>query len=367
MIHFYNQQVDGFKKLGKINPTNGDVDEFVDTDPRKISWSDNLKQNLKRGILHHFDENCLVQAMYRPFCKQWLYYNHAFNERVYQIPKLFPNSSVTNKAIVVTGIGANKEFSALMTSSLPDLEMISKGQCFPLYYFVEHENGDQSTNLFNWEEQTEKGNVRYSRRDAITEWALKEFQRNYGESVTKEDIFYYIYGILHSPEYRERFAANLKKMLPRIPLVSSNEDFWALSKAGRELAYWHLNYETVEPWPVQEIHHGDPNQNGFYRVEKMEFEKGKGKKVNKSTIIYNANITLTGIPLEAYEYVVNGKSAIEWIMERYRLTTDKASGITNDPNTWSDNPRYIVDLIKRIVRVSMETNRIVKGLPELSL
>ena len=197
-----------------------------------------------------------------------------------------------------------------------------------------------------------------------------------GEVLTKEDLFYYVYGILHSPEYRTRFAADLKKMLPRIPLTKETKDFKAFSDAGRTLAEWHLNYETIEPWNVTE--HSDKlalDPWELYKVQKMIFarptaeQKQAGAKWDKTKIIYNSDVTLSGIPLEAYDYVVNGKPAIEWIIERYQFTRDKDSGIVNDPNDWCkehNQPRYIIDLIKRVVRVSIETMKIVKTLPALN-
>jgi predicted helicase len=191
---------------------------------------------------------------------------------------------------------------------------------------------------------------------------LQDFRTHYqAAKISKQDIFYYVYGVLHSPEYKQRFASDLKKMLPRIPLV---QDFWAFSQAGRELADWHIHYETIEPYPLTEnvplLETPDT-----YRVQKMQFAK-KGKEVDKTTLVYNSQISLNGIPLETYDYIVNGKPALEWIIERYAITTDKDSGITNNPNHWSDNPRYIIDLVKRIVRVSVETVRIVKNLPALN-
>ncbi len=205
-------------------------------------------------------------------------------------------------------------------------------------------------------------------------------QKAYGNAVTKEDVFYYVYGILHSPAYRTRFANDLKKTLPRLPLVDEAKDFWAFSKAGRALADLHLNYETL-PFPegvtvtgaeaVADKLGGNlklpPNLTpGLYRVEKMRFPK----KGEKDSILFNSQITISNIPLEAYEYTVNGKSAIEWVMERYQVTTDKDSGIRNDPNDWAKevgNERYVLDLVLRVVSVSVETVGVVGGLPEVSL
>ena len=187
--------------------------------------------------------------------------------------------------------------------------------------------------------------------------------------VTKEDIFYYVYGVLYSPEYRARFASDLKKMLPRIPFTRETADFRRFSQAGRDLARLRLGYESVEPWPVAEHTAAlalDPAKD--FLVRKMTFGR-KDMQVDKTAITYNSHLTLTGIPLEAYDYVVNGKPAIEWIMERYQVTVDKDSGIRNDPNDWArehNQPRYIVDLLKRVVRVSMETMKIVATLPGLN-
>jgi predicted helicase len=180
-------------------------------------------------------------------------------------------------------------------------------------------------------------------------------------NITKKDIFYYVYGFLHSPEYRETFANDLKKMLPRLPLVEDVKDFWAFSKAGRELAEIHLNYESVPPYKGVKVVGEESN---FYKVEKMRFPK----KDQKDTIHYNSSITITNIPLEAYDYVVNGKSAIEWIMERYQITTHKESQITNDPNDWAEevgNPRYILDLLLSIINVSMQTRDLIGKLPKM--
>lgn len=205
----------------------------------------------------------------------------------------------------------------------------------------------------------------YVRRDAITDWAQEHFREHYNNpSIGKDDIFCYVYGILHSPEYKQRFASDLKKMLPRIPFA---KDFRAFCDAGRKLGDMHLNYETVNPFPLTEVCKRLVMEDGDYRTVKMVFGKKDGKP-DKTVIVYNEHLTLRDIPLEAYDYQVNGKSAVEWVMERYQVSSDRPSEIKNDPNDWCSehgNPRYIVELIKRIVRVGVDSARIVKALPAL--
>lgn len=241
-----------------------------------------------------------------------------------------------------------------MSNWLISYDLLEKTQCFPLYYYEERLKS--SPTLFDGAAEGE-----YIRRDGISDFILKRCQEQYGKNVTKEDIFYYVYGILHSPEYRKAFASDLKKMLPRIPLVEDVRDFWRFSKAGKQLAELHINYETVPPYPGVQVQGED---SGHFIVDKMRFPA----KDRKDTIIYNSRITISNIPIKAYEYVVNGKSAIEWIMERYQVKVDKASGIKNDPNDWSEevgNPRYILDLLLCIINVSVQTVEIVEGLPGL--
>ncbi len=275
------------------------------------------------------------------------------------MPKIFPKENQENLAICVTGLGATKDFSALVSDTLLDINCLTPSQCFPLYTYTQQSDlGD----LFRYRDP---GNAtakqdEYLRNENIHNAILTDFQTTYSDTdITKEDIFYYVYGILHSPEYKTRFAADLKKMLPRIPYAA---DFWTFSKAGRDLAHWHLNYETIEPYPVKE--YTDFSGTVDYRVSKMTFGK-HNRQVDKTTIIYNSKIQIQNIPLEAYEYKVCDRSALEWIMDRYQVTKDKKSGITNDPNDWSSDPRYILDLVKRIVRVSLETQQIVHSLPPL--
>jgi len=203
----------------------------------------------------------------------------------------------------------------------------------------------------------------YIRHDGITDDALAEFQSHYADdSITKEDIFFYVYGVLHSPDYRNRYAADLKKELPRVPFATAFREF---STAGRDLAYWHLNYDSVDPYPLTEQSDTlnlDPEEH--YRVKKM-YWGGKSSNQNKSEIVVNDHVRLTGIPNEVHEYEINGKTPLDWILDQYKVSRNKTTGIVNDPNEFSDDPRYIVDLIKKVTRVSVETIRIVRNLPSL--
>jgi predicted helicase len=348
------------------------LNETITTDSKRISWSRALKSDVAKGKSHNFRQSAIAVSAYRPFNKRVTYFDRAMNEVVYQMPSIFPEGKLPNVGIFLTGGGASKEFSALLVDCLPNYHFHDTGLCFPLYVYEEVNDSGK----FDLGESDGDITDGYQRRVAITDAILEKFQGMYAPNVTKEDIFYYVYGVLHSPEYRTRFAADLKKMLPRIPLTKETEDFWRFSQAGRDLAYWHLNYETVEGWPIVEhLATFDYEPWELYKVQKMTFarptaeQKEAGLKWDKTQIIYNSQVTLKMIPLEAYDYVVNGKPAIEWVMERYQVTRDKDSGIVNDPNDWCkehDQPRYIVDLIGRIVQVSIETMKIVSGLPALN-
>jgi predicted helicase len=343
-------------------------ESVVDLDPTKISWSSSLLPRIARGWKAKFEPAAVVSGLYRPFAKQFHYLDDMLNDRPGKIPRYFPTDAAKNRLIYVSGIGASKEFSVLITDCPPNYHALDTGQGFPLYYY-DNSPGDDLLEP--------KEYLGWRRRDAISDGALAAFRANYTVAaqspsatvpdIGKEDLFYYVYGIMHSIEYRTRFAIDLKKQLPRVPYAS---DFWAFSEAGRELANWHLNYEDVDPYPLREEGRElalEPVSH--YRVEKMIFGK-IGKAMDKTVIHYNSRVTLRGIPLEAYEYVLNGKSAIEWIMERYQITKDKDSQIVNDPNDWCtehNDAKYIVNLVKRIVRVSLETMKIVKGLPALQL
>nr|WP_288893790.1 type ISP restriction/modification enzyme [uncultured Alistipes sp.] len=365
MINFYNRQQHAYQQAIKQNPDLS-VEDFIDTDPTKISWTRSLRNSIRKKQDYVFSDEKLRIGIYRPFQKQYLYFASEFNEAIGLSPKLFPTPKHENLVICVSGVGASKDFSVLITDLIPCLDMVEKSQCFPLYWY--DDSTADITDLFS-SPQNEAD--RYVRRDGVTDWILSTARKQYGSKVGKEDIFYYVYGILHSPEYRTAFASDLKKSLPRLPLVDSADDFWAFSKAGRALAELHLNYETVEPYKGCLLVYGANTNWGDgmnYRVEKMRFGKLDSKTPDKTKIHYNQHITVEGIPLEAYDYVVNGKSAIEWIMERYAVAVNKDSGIRNDPNDWAaehNDEKYILNLLLRIITVSLETMKIVYTLPKL--
>lgn len=253
----------------------------------------------------------------------------------------------------------------VISNVLPDLHCNGDSQCFPLHLYDEEaqEQASATPDMFAAPAAT----TQRPRRDAITDAGLAHFQEAYpGEAISKEDLFYYVYGLLHSPDYRERYADNLSKELPRIPRVKNATDFWAFSQAGRALADLHLNYETVQPYPLT-IEAKGPLTDADYRVEKMKF----AKKGDKTTVIYNGKITLRNIPEAAWDYVVNGKAVLDWVMERQCVKTDKASGIINDANDWAietmGNPKYPLELFQRVVTVSLETQKIVASLPKLDI
>lgn len=289
---------------------------------------------------------------------------------IYQLPSIFPTPTNDNLGIYNVGQGSAVPFSVLALNVLPDLHVTgagSGGQFFPRYTYVQHSGGQ--LDVF-----AEDDGVGWSRVDNITDQALVEYRATYGPGVAKDDVFFYVYGLLHSPDYREAFAIDLKKMLPQIPMVPAREDFESFTAAGRRLADLHIGYEQVDPYLLEVTGLPEPTLIGkplydWFRVKKMRFG-GKARDRDRSTIIYNSRITVTGIPEEAHDYMLGSRSAIEWIIERYQVKTDKASGIVNDPNDWArehDQPRYILDLLARIVTVSVNTVKIVNQLPRLDI
>jgi predicted helicase len=361
----------------------------VNQDPAQISWSSGLVSHFERQRKGVFRPDKLRRCIYRPFTPSWAYLDSFLNDRPGQMPKIFPDG-FENTILWTTGIGATVPFSCWVSGMICSIQQGPAAvQHFPLHLYDQAAE-PKDEDLFSATES--KGPSTHTRRDAITDSGLSHFQQAYpaegeGSSITKEDLFYYIYGLLHSPDYRSRYADNLGKELPRIPAVKTFADFRVFSQAGRDLSHWHLNYETVACHPgvtVAAASSRQAKQDGeawrleaaaTYRVTKMKFGKTKdasGKSVNdKTTVIYNEYITLKNIPLAAYDYIVNGKPALEWVMERQSVTTDKDSGITNDANLWATetmgNAKYPLELLLRVITVSLETMKVVNGLPMLDL
>ncbi len=362
-LAFYNTQLEDLKLHGN--------DFKLKYDPKQIKWNRSLEEHLfKQRNLEMFDDTKIVQSSYRPFIKQFLYNYRTLIDQNYQTSKLFPYSGAENLTIGVSGLGA-KDFGCLMTNSITDLHVLdSQTQCLPRYVYTEAPKGGL-IGEFKSVKPDEHG---YVRSDGINEEAVQHFKDVYPEHADKVDvdaIFYYIYGVLHSPEYRSTYANNLQKELARIPRVATYEEFAAFEKAGRALAELHVNYEAVKPYEGCTIEMADAPS---YRVEKLAYGKIAGQKgdaaKDRSTIIYNNSITIRNIPLEAQEYVVNKKSALDWIVERCCVSADKDSGIVNDFNDYAKemgDEKYIFNLILRVITVSLETMKIVKALPKLNI
>nr|MCU0497674.1 DNA helicase [Anaerolineae bacterium] len=325
----YNIEIFRYQRAGKPK----DVDNFVRYE--QIKWSRDLKLDLVRGNYAEFSEVKVRSSVYRPFSKRFLFFDRVLNEEVYVFPRIFPTVATEqeNRVICVSGIGSNKPFHTLMSDLIPCLDILEKTQCFPFYTY----NEDGS-----------------NRRENITDWALKQFQDHYHDStISKWDIFYYVYGVLHHPAYREKYADNLKRDLPRIPYLS---DFRQVSAIGSQLADLHLNYETIAPYDLQYV--WKPDRPASYRVEKLRLNS------DRDAITVNDSLTLRGIPSAAFDYRLGNRAALEWIIDQYQVKKDDRSGIVSDPNRYSDDPQYIVKLIGRVTQVSLETMRLITQLPE---
>jgi len=344
-------------------------------DPRLISWNRNLEDHYRRGRMLALDASGFRTSLYRPFMKVRGYLARDMNAMVYQMPRFFPTADVANVGIAVAAPRADGGGTAIMSDALPDQVVFSPN---PVQYFPRwtYEQVEGSGMLDLGDADVVDG---YRKIDNITDEAMQRFVAVYPTHlVTKDDIFFYVYGLMHSPQYRETYSADLTKMLPRIPLV---QDFRSLADAGRALADLHLGYESVTPYALEGLDVAEPGGNAAYDFfavasKRMAFgkataeQKAVGERYDRTVIHYNDRITLRGIPQEAYRYMLGSRSAIEWIIDRYYVKTDKASGIVNDPNDWSlevGNPRYILDLMARIVTVSLETMKIVDRLPPLDI
>ena len=349
---FYNEQVEALKK---------GADE-VARDPRQFKWEQRAEHRAKRGLLAEARPSGFRCAIYRPFFRQHFYMDRILNVNP---PKFFPTPDTRNPTIIVErGLPApGRTIAILATDTIPD-EKAGAGasgrpcQAIPRYTYGEPQD-DQQRELLQDE---------LNRRDNITDKALDAYGARYGEWVTKDHIFAYVYGVLHSPDYRERYAADLAKLLPRIPEVPTVDAFCAFAEAGQLLLDLHIGYEEAAQYPLEErLAAGAPNGPERYRVTKMRWGTS-AKDTDRTMIVYNDWITLAGIPDEAHEYIVGPRSALAWLIDRYQVTTDKTSGIVNNPNDWGaeiGNPRYIIDLVKRVTTVSVETMAIVRSLPPL--
>ena len=300
---------------------------------RKIKWSEGLKSDLRRGRIAEYAEGKVRNSLYRPFTKSNLYFDRMMIERVYGFPSIFPTpeTEAKNRAIIVSDHGFRAGFNTLMANLIPDLHTLAARdgfQCFPFYTY-----------------DKDGGN----RQENITDWALAQFRAHYrADRITKWDIFHYVYALLHHPDYRERYEANLKRDLPHLPYAPN---FLEFAKAGQELGKIHVGYEDVEEYTLRFVE--KPNTPINFRVEKMKLSK------DRTQIVYNNSLTLDGIPVEVFDYRLGNRSALEWVIDQYRVKTDNRSGIEKDPNR-ADDVRYIVRLIGKVVAISWETVQIVE-------
>ena len=338
MIEFYNTQV--FKWQGIMDTSSINIDDFAEYDDVKISWSRDLKAKMRIGRIAEYDEQKIRTCLHRPFAKSNIFFDRILNDVVYVFPSIFPTleTEAENRVICVNR-SREKPFTSLMTNCLSEHIMTggfgSAGQCFPFYIYDE-----DGTN----------------RRENITDWALAQFRDHYKDTnITKWDIFHWTYALLHHPTYREHYQANLKRDLPHIPYAPK---FWEFVEAGRRLADIHVHYEDQSQYKLDLIE--APDMPLDWRVEQMKFSK------DKTQIKYNDFLTLAGIPAEAFQYRLGNRAALEWVVDQYRVKTDRRSGIVNNPNR-ADDEAYIVDLIRKVISVSLETVRIVEKLSGLEI
>ena len=331
------------------------VDEVVHRYTENVKWNRELKDNLSRRRKTTFDDNYIRKVMYRPFIATHCYADYTFIAVKGQMDRIFPDSESENRVIQATGTGSKILFSAFMTNTMLDLETISKGKCFPRWRYPQPTNPNQITSEDKLLE----------RIDNISDTALRAFREHYKDNtITKDAIFDYVYGILHAPCYREQFASDLLKEIPRIPYAP---DFRAFAEAGKALADLHLNYETCERYPNLKV--GPRKQDLFWEEKPEDFLLGTRAmrftdKNTKDTLIINEHVQLSGIPEEAHRYVVNGRTPLEWFMNRYVIKLpEKNNGILNDANGWFEKPRDLITAIERIVYVSVESTKIIRALP----
>ena len=337
MTQTYNTEV---VRWAQRTDRDANLDDFVVSDDTVIKWSRNLKRELQRNKIAEYTEHKVRNSLYRPFTKSHLFFDRIMNNDVSYFPYIFPTSETEteNLVICVSGVG-HDIFRCHIANRIPEYKFSNSSnggtQCFPFYIYDE----DGS-----------------NRRENVTDWALTYFRTHYkDDTITKWDIFHYNYGLLHHPAYREKYEANLKRDLPHIPFV---EDFWGFANAGAALADLHVNYESQPEYELKFVQ--TPDTPLDWRVEKMKLSK------DKTQIVYNNFLTLDGIPPKAFDYRLGTRSALEWVIDQYRVKTDKRSGIVNDPNR-TDAPQYIVKLLGKVITVSLETVDIIDNLPALEV
>ena len=310
-----------------------DSEKFTDPNDLRTKWSPLLWRRLDGRQAASYASEWVRAASYRPFVSMSLYMDPFWVERPSRFLSLFPTATSENR-LICWGLSATGTVFALATDRIADFHFTGDSQCFPFYSYSE--SGDKLEN--------------------VTNRTLLLFRVHYNDKkITKWDIFHATYAVLHHPEYRTRYAANLKRELPRIPFPP---DLHAFAAAGKRLMELHIDYEKQTPYPLEEIE--DPKAEVTFRVERMKLSK------DKSTLRYNDFLTLRGIPPAAFEYRLGNRSALEWVIDQYRVSTDPRSGIVNDPNR-EDDPQYILRLIGQVITVSLETQQIIAALPTLNL
>ena len=338
---------------------------FVERDTTKFSWDRATERRLASARSIAISPDGFRSAAYRPFFRQAVYMDRSLNAETYQMPRIFPSVSDRNVGIAVTREAVGGSLGVLAIDALPAHHFGGTDSwVLPRYAPATAESTDSQMRLLDGSPSR-----RRMQHDNINSKVLADYRTQYGSDISMDHVFAYVYGILHSPTYRERYQTDLSKTLPRVPDVASSALFRGFADSGQHLLDLHLGYETVQPYELNEqwqpgVERDNP---ATYRVTKMRFA-GSRRNPDRSTLIYNHHITLRGIPEEAHAYVIGPRSALAWVMDRYQVKTHNPSGIVNDPNHWTTEhgqPRYILDLVKRIVTVSLETLRIVRNLPPL--
>lgn len=329
-VENYNLEVERYKQSNR--PAN--VDNFVKY--KEVDWSRDLKVKLKRGTKAEFNSGWIRTCTYRPFSKRFMFFDKVLVDVPGQFSSILPSEQAQNMVICTSGISSKRPFQVLIVDNIPGHDLLEKTKCFPFYVYDE----DGS-----------------NQRENITDWAVERFCTQYKHSVSKQDIFFYVYGVLHHPQYRKRYADPLTYSLPRIPLL---KDFRGFREEGRRLVRLHLGYESVEPWPLTPKPNW-PTKHAGWTVDTMSLNK------DELSLVYNDELTLVDIPDRAFRYRLGKRSAIEWIIDQYRVTKERNSEIERAPNAWSEDEQYIVNLVARVITVSMATVKIVDSLAGLPL